>query len=130
MGVKAELAFDVAGKCIAGRAKVLEAKRGMSAMMEGSQPVFVAAGFSSAAWRMVADFALAGQAALAGPEWLRAWSCFAALPVACTVRERRGIFLLERAGLGELSRRRAPALWERTAAPRHVSAAKIFRDGS
>jgi hypothetical protein len=70
MSVKPELAFDVCWEVYKGAKEVLEAKRGISALKFEEATKF--------AWRpdnrprlneWVADFALAGKAALEGPEW-------------------------------------------------------------
>src|SRR5882672_8685507 len=70
MGVKPELAFDVCWEVYRGARDVLETKRGVSALNWKDTGKFL--------WRpdirprlteWVADFALAGQAALDGPDW-------------------------------------------------------------
>ena len=65
MGVKPEVAFDVCWEVYRGARDVLETKRGVSALNWKDTGKFL--------WRRlnewVADFALAGQAALDGPEW-------------------------------------------------------------
>ena len=70
MGVKPELAFDVCWEVYRGAREVLETKRGVSALNCQDTGKFW--------WRpdirprlneWVADFALAGQAALDGPDW-------------------------------------------------------------
>ena len=70
MGVKPELAFDVCWEVYRGAREVLETKRGLSTLDWKEATKFL--------WRpdirpklneWVADFALAGQAALDGPEW-------------------------------------------------------------
>ena len=69
MGVKPELAFDVCWEVYRGAREVLETKRGVCALNWQDSPRFL--------WRpdirprlneWAADFALAGQAALDGPE--------------------------------------------------------------
>jgi len=67
MGVKAELAFDVCWEVYRGAREVLEAKRrNVRNGLEGSYQVFMGGRFSSRLGEWVADFALAGQAALRG----------------------------------------------------------------
>jgi hypothetical protein len=70
MSVKPELAFDVCWEVYRGAREVLEAKRGISALKWQETEKFL--------WRpdirpklseWVADFALAGQAALEGRDW-------------------------------------------------------------
>ena len=70
MSVKPELAFDVCWEVYKGAKEVLDAKRGISALKFEEATKF--------SWRpdnrprlneWVADFALAGKAALEGPEW-------------------------------------------------------------
>jgi len=70
MGVKPELAFNVCWEVYRGARDVLETKRGVSALNWKDTGKFL--------WRpdirprlteWVADFALAGQAALDGPDW-------------------------------------------------------------
>jgi hypothetical protein len=70
MGVKPELAFDVAWEVYRSAKEVLEAKRGMSALRPEQSTNYL--------WRpdirprlndWVVDFALAGKAALDGPDW-------------------------------------------------------------
>ena len=70
MGVKAEFAFDVCWDVYRMAREVLESKRGLSALKHEDISKFL--------WRpdirprlteWVADFTLAGQAALDGPEW-------------------------------------------------------------
>ena len=70
MGIKAEFAFDVCWEVYRGAREVLETKRGVSALDVVEATKFL--------WRpdirphlneYVADFALAGQAVLDGPEW-------------------------------------------------------------
>ena len=69
MSVKAEMAFDVCWEVYRGAREVLEAKRGITSLTREADTKY--------AWRpdlrpklkdWVADFALAGQAALGGPE--------------------------------------------------------------
>jgi hypothetical protein len=70
MSVKPELAFDVCWEVYRGAREVLETKRGISALNWQEATKYL--------WRpdirprlndFVADFALAGQATLEGPEW-------------------------------------------------------------
>jgi hypothetical protein len=69
MGVKAELAFDVCWEVYRGAREVLEAKRGMSAMdWKEATKYLWRPDFRPRLAEWVADFALAGQAALGGPE--------------------------------------------------------------
>jgi len=70
MSVKPELAFDVCWEVYCGAREVLEAKRGMSAMdWKEATKYLWRPDFRPRLAEWVADFALAGQAALAGPEW-------------------------------------------------------------
>jgi hypothetical protein len=70
MSVKAEMAFDVCWEVYCGAREALEAKRGVAALNLERDAKY--------SWRpdtrpkmkdWVADFALAGQKALEGPEW-------------------------------------------------------------
>jgi len=70
MSVKPELAFDVSWEVYRNAKEVLESKRGISAVQWNEAAKFL--------WRpdihprlneWVADFALAGKAALEGPDW-------------------------------------------------------------
>jgi len=70
MSVKPEMAFDVCWEVYQGAREVLEAKRGVAALNWEREVKYT--------WKpelrpklkdWVADFALAGQAALKGPEW-------------------------------------------------------------
>lgn len=72
MGVKPELAFDVCWEVYCNARAVLEAKRGITGVSKWKQQV------DEYLWRpdirprlseWVADFTLAGQAALDGPDW-------------------------------------------------------------
>src|SRR4029077_17624442 len=69
MSVKPELAFDVCWEVYRGAREVLEAKRGMSAMDWKEATKFLwRPDFRPRLAEWVADFALAGQAALEGPD--------------------------------------------------------------
>ena len=69
MSVKPELAFDVCWEVYRGAREVLEAKRGMSAMdWKEATKYLWRPDFRPRLAEWVADFALAGQAALDGPE--------------------------------------------------------------
>jgi len=69
MGVKAELAFDVCWEVYRGAREVLEAKRGISALKpEDCGKYLWRPDFRPRLNEWVADFSLAGQAALDGPE--------------------------------------------------------------
>src|SRR5260370_7718168 len=69
MSVKRELAFDVCWEVYRGAREVLEAKRGMSAMdWKEATKYLWRPDFRPRLNESVADFALAGQAALEGPE--------------------------------------------------------------
>ena len=69
MSVKPELAFDVCWEVYRGAREVLEAKRGMSAMDWKEATKFLwRPDFRPRLAEWVADFALAGQAALDGPD--------------------------------------------------------------
>ena len=70
MGVKAELAFDVCWEVYRGAREVLEAKRGLSTLNIAETGKFLwRPDFRPRLNEWVADFTLAGQAALDGPEW-------------------------------------------------------------
>lgn len=70
MSVKPELAFDVCWEVYRGAREVLEAKRGMSAMdWKEATKYLWRPDFRPRLGEWVADFALAGQAALEGPDW-------------------------------------------------------------
>jgi len=70
MSVKAEMAFDICWEVYSTGRAVLESKRGMGAMdwKEATQYLW-RPDFRPRLCEWVADFALAGQAALDGPEW-------------------------------------------------------------
>src|SRR5258707_9403194 len=69
MSVKPELAFDVCWEVYRGAREVLEAKRGMSAMdWKEATKYLWRPDFRPRLAEWVADFALAGQAALEGPD--------------------------------------------------------------
>ncbi|HXL22883.1 MAG TPA: hypothetical protein VOA78_10480 [Candidatus Dormibacteraeota bacterium] len=69
MGVKPELAFDVCWEVYRGAREVLEAKRGISALNWAETGKYLwRPDFRPRLNEWVADFALAGQAALDGPE--------------------------------------------------------------
>jgi hypothetical protein len=69
MSVKPELAFDVCWEVYRGAREVLEAKRGISALKpEDCGKYLWRPDFRPRLNEWVADFALAGQAALDGPE--------------------------------------------------------------
>src|SRR5712664_3459513 len=70
MSVKPELAFDVCWEVYRGARDVLETKRGVSALNWKDTGKFLwRPDFRPRLNEWVADFALAGQAALDGPDW-------------------------------------------------------------
>jgi hypothetical protein len=70
MGVKAELAFDVCWGVYRSAREVLEAKRGISALnLKDTGQFLWRPDFRPRLNEWVADFALAGQKALDGPDW-------------------------------------------------------------
>src|SRR5712671_2875989 len=70
MSVKPELAFDVCWEVYRGAREVLETKRGISALNWKDTGKFLwRPDFRPRLNEWVADFALAGQAALDGPDW-------------------------------------------------------------
>ena len=70
MPVKPELAFDVCWEVYRGAREVLETKRGISALNWKDTGKFLwRPDFRPRLNEYVADFALAGQAALEGPDW-------------------------------------------------------------
>jgi hypothetical protein len=70
MGVKPELAFDVCWEVYRGAREVLETKRGISALNWKDTGKFLwRPDFRPRLNEWVADFALAGKAALDGPDW-------------------------------------------------------------
>ncbi len=70
MGVKPELAFDVCWEVYRSAREVLESKRGMAALnWKHMQKYLWRPDFRPRLNEWVADFALAGQTALDGPEW-------------------------------------------------------------
>ena len=112
MSVKPELAFDVCWEVYKGAKEVLEAKRGISALKFEEATKF--------AWRpdnrprlneWVADFALAGKAALEGPELgLSHGAVSRLLPGARALRQGPAFRRFERKKLGELDRGDSPPL--------------------
>ena len=94
MAVKPEFAFDVCWEVYRGAKEVLETKRGVSALDVADAAKFV--------WRpdirphlneYVADFALAGQSALAGAEWASRMVLFRVHYLALAPYERARHFL-------------------------------------
>jgi len=70
MGVKPELAFDVCWEVYRGARDVLETKRGVSALnWKDTGKYLWRPDFRPRLTEWVVDFALAGQAALDGPDW-------------------------------------------------------------
>src|SRR6266478_5724934 len=70
MGVKPELAFDVCWEVYRGARDVLETKRGVSALNWKDTGTYLwRPDFRPRLTEWVADFALAGEAALDGPDW-------------------------------------------------------------
>ncbi len=70
MSVKPELAFDVCWEVYRGAREVLETKRGISALNWKDTGKFLwRPDFRPRLNEWAADFALAGQAALDGPDW-------------------------------------------------------------
>jgi hypothetical protein len=70
MSVKPELAFDVCWEVCRGAREVLEMKRGVSALNWKDTGEFLwRPDFRPQLNEWVADFALAGQSALDGPDW-------------------------------------------------------------
>jgi hypothetical protein len=70
MSVKPELAFDVCWGVDRGAREVLETKRGISALnWKDTGKYLWRPDFRPRPNEWVADFALAGQAALEGPDW-------------------------------------------------------------
>ncbi len=70
MSVKPELAFDVCWEVYSGAREVMEAKRGMAALsIEDTRKFLWKPDIRARLNEWVADFALAGKAALEGPEW-------------------------------------------------------------
>ncbi len=70
MAAKPELAFDVCWEVYRGAREVLETKRGISALdLEDVKKFLWKPDIRPRLNEFVADFALAGQAALDGPEW-------------------------------------------------------------
>ncbi|HEY2460418.1 MAG TPA: hypothetical protein VGI16_06410 [Candidatus Acidoferrum sp.] len=70
MSVKPELAFDVCWEVYRGAREVLETKRGVSAMsLENTAKYLWKPDIRPRLNEWVADFALAGKAALNGPQW-------------------------------------------------------------
>ncbi len=107
MSVKPELAFDVCWEVYRGAREVLETKRGISALNWKDTGKFLwRPDFRARLNEWVADFALAGQAALDGPDWA----------------SRMVMFRLFYLGLAT----DPPPLRRGTSSPRHVPAAKIF----
>ena len=100
MGVKAEFAFDVCWDVYRSAREVLESKRGLSALNQKDMSKFL--------WRpdirprlteWVADFTLAGQAALDGPAWASRMVLFRLYYLGLAPYDRTRHFL----GLSEMS---------------------------
>jgi hypothetical protein len=130
MSVKPELVFDVCWEVYRGAREVLEAKRGMSAMDWKEATKFLwRPDFRPRLSEWVADFALAGQAALEGPDCASRMVLFRLYYLGLAPYENTRHYL----GLSEQSwvnwseevRRR---VGKETAAPRHVPATKIFHE--
>jgi len=100
MSVKPELAFDVCWEVYRGAREVLEAKRGMSAMDWKEATKFLwRPDFRPRLAEWVADFALAGQAALEGPDFASRMVLFRLYYLGLAPYENTRHFL----GLGEQS---------------------------
>lgn len=98
MSVKPELAFDVCWEVYRQAREVLEAKRGVAALdLEQGAKYSWRPDFRPKLKDWVADFALAGQAALDGPECASRMVMFRLYYLALTPYERARHFL----GLGE-----------------------------
>jgi hypothetical protein len=133
MSVKPELAFDVCWDLYKNAKGVREAKRAISALK-------VSDAASKFSWRpdirprlneWVADFALAGKAALEGPDWASRMVLFRVyLPGTRALRQGAAFRRPEREKLGELDRRGPASLRRRAAAPGYVPAAKMLHYGS
>lgn len=96
MGVKPELAFDVCWEIYRNAREVLEAKRGIPRAVDWRQEA------NKYLWRpdirprlseWIADFTLAGQKALDGPDWASRLILFRVYYVALTPYERARHFL-------------------------------------
>jgi len=120
MSVKPEFAFDVCWEVYRGAREVLETKRGVSALDLQDTGKFL--------WRpdirprlneYVADFALAGEAALDGPGWASRMILFRVYYLGLAPYERARPFL----GLGEM----AWSQW--TEQIRHQCGKEILRRG-
>ncbi len=110
MGVKPELAFDVCWEVYRGAREVLETKRGISALnWKDTGKYLWRPDFRPRLNEWVADFALAGKAALDGPDWASRMVLFRLYYLGLAPYENARHFL----GLG-------------TSQPRHVPAAKIL----
>ena len=103
MSVKPELAFDVCWEVYKGAKEVLEAKRGISALK-------VSDAASKFSWRpdirprlneWVADFALAGKAALVGPDWASRMVLFRVYYLGLAPYDKARHFVLPRGVIGE-----------------------------
>jgi hypothetical protein len=130
MGVKPELAFDVCWEVYRGAREVLESKRGISALNWKDTGKFL--------WRpdirprlneWVADFALAGQKALEGPDWASRMVLFRLyyLGLAPYENARHFLALSERSWVNWTGGS-APPLWQRAFTALHVSTEKVFRE--
>jgi len=93
MSVKPELAFDMCWEVYRGAREVLETKRGISALNWKDTGKFLwRPDFRPRMNEWVGDFALAGEAALDGPDWVHAW-CYSVSTTWGSLRMKmRGIF--------------------------------------
>jgi len=94
MSVKPELAFDVCWEVYRGASEVLESKRGISALNWKDTGKFLwKPDYRPRLNEWVADFALAGRAALEPACWASRMVCFARITSGWHPMTRRGILL-------------------------------------
>ena len=129
MSVKPELAFDVCWEVYRGAREVLETKRGISALNWKDTGKFLwRPDFRPRLNEWVADFALAGKAALDGPDWASRMVLFRLYYLGLAPCENTRHFL----GLSEHSwvnwtEQIRNRYGKENAGTRHVSAEKVLR---
>jgi len=128
MGVKPELAFDVCWEVYRSAREVLETKRGLSTLDWKEATKFLwRPDFRPRLNEYVADFALAGKAALEGAGACLAYGPFPLVLLGPrAIRQRPPFPGIERAKLGVLVGGSTSALWQGIAEPPYVPATQIF----
>jgi hypothetical protein len=130
MGVKAELAFDVCWEVYRNAHNVLETKRGISALnLKDTGKFLWRPDYRARLNEWVADFSLAGHAALEGPEWASRLVLFRLYYLGLAPYERARHFLgLSERGWVKLVGRNSHALRKRVVTPTMFPPRKYFQN--